>query len=248
MKEPKADIAPVTVQAADVALEEMYIAIREQEGRTYTDMQVAHLPFIDAGHRYYKEWKMRQRSSIRLINYLEGMHRPLNILEVGCGNGWLAARLADIPNVMVTGLDTNRIEIEQARRVFKKLNLQFIYHGFNPDAFEGGQKFDLIIFAASLQYFPSFSAVISDAFVLLNEHGKVHVIDTPFYQKNEVERSVLRCTKYYEDMGFATMANHYFHHTLSKFNAFKHKILFDPGSFWNRLVKKDSFYWIILKP
>ena len=241
-------MAQATIQTADEALEEMYIAIREKEGRTYTDKQVAHLPFIDAGHKHCREWNMRRRSSSRLMNYLQDMRKPLNIIEVGCGNGWLAAKLADMPNVEVTGLDTNKVEIEQARRVFKKSNLQFIHKGFNRNVFDGKQKFDVIIFAASLQYFPSVRTAISDAFALLNPDGEVHIIDTPFYQKHEAERSALRCRKYYDDMGFASMADHYFHHSISKFNVFKHKILFNPGSFWNRLIKKDSFYWIMLKP
>jgi ubiquinone/menaquinone biosynthesis C-methylase UbiE len=241
-------MAPGAVQTADEALEEMYIAIREKEGRIYTDKQVAQLPHIDVGHRFYKEWKIRQRSSERLVTYLEEMHRPLNILEIGCGNGWLTAKLAGITHAKVTGLDPNRIEIEQARRVFKKANLQFIHKGFSRAAFDGKAKFDVIIFAASLQYFPSLKEVLADAFALLSQDGQVHVMDTPFYQKDEAEMSALRCRKYYEDMGFATMADHYYHHLLSKLHAFKHKILFDPRGFWNRLSKKDVFYWIMLKP
>jgi ubiquinone/menaquinone biosynthesis C-methylase UbiE len=235
-------------QANDETLEEMYIAIREKEGRTYTDKQVAHLPHIDVGHRYHKEWRVRQRSSQRLITYLKEMQKPLSILEVGCGNGWLAAKLASIPNVTVTGLDTNPIEIEQARRVFKKSNLQFIQKGFSPGTFNDGAKFDVIVFAASLQYFPSVRVIMGDAFSLLNRDGKVHVLDTPFYHKENIRKSVTRCREYYKDMGFEVMADHYFHHTLQKFNAFKHKILFNPGGFWNRLIKKDVFYWIMLKP
>jgi SAM-dependent methyltransferase len=226
----------------------MYITIREKEGRTYNDKEVAQLPNIDSGHRYFKEWQKRQRSSERLITYLKAMQRPLTILEIGCGNGWLASKLAKIPHAKVTGLDTNRIEIEQARRVFNKPNLQFIHKGFTGDTFGGKVKFDVIIFPASLQYFPSVRTVMADAFALLKPDGKVHVLDTPFYHKDQVEASALRCQKYYADMGFPEMADHYFHHTMSKFHGFKHRILFDPRGFWNRLTRRDVFYWIVLKP
>src|SRR5258708_4522573 len=96
----------------------------------------------------------QERSSERLITYLEKKHKPLRILEVGCGNGWLSAKLSNIPNTRVTGLDINQVEIEQAQRVFKIDNLDFIYDSFNESTFEN-ENFDVIIFAASLQYFPS---------------------------------------------------------------------------------------------
>jgi len=248
LKETKINIAPAVTQATEEALEEMYIAIREKEGRIYTDKQVARLPDIDKGHRFYKEWIIRQRSSQRLVTYLAAMHRPLNILEIGCGNGWLSAKLAGIPHAKVTGLDPNRIEIEQARRVFKRPNLQFIQKGFDHDTFEGKVKFDIIIFAASLQYFPSVRVVIANAFALLTEQGKVHILDTPFYNVQQADIAAQRCRKYYEDMGFQGMAENYFHHTMNKIQAFKHRVLFDPRGLWNRIVKKDVFYWIVLKP
>jgi ubiquinone/menaquinone biosynthesis C-methylase UbiE len=248
LKEAKFDMTPDAAQHAEEALEEMYIAIREKEGRTYNDKQVAQLPNIDAKHRYYKEWKKRQRSSQRLITYLKAIQRPLNILEIGCGNGWLTNKLAKIPHAKVTGLDPNGIEIEQARRVFNKPNLQFVHKGFDKDTFDGKVKFDVIIFAASLQYFPSVKTVITEAFALLNPNGKVHVLDTPFYHKDQVETAASRCQKYYTEMGFPEMAEHYFHHTMSKLHGFKQKILFDPRGFWNKLMKRDVFYWIMLKP
>jgi 2-polyprenyl-3-methyl-5-hydroxy-6-metoxy-1,4-benzoquinol methylase len=241
-------MTPDVTQATEEALEEMYIAIREKEGRIYTDKQVARLPAIDDDHRFYKEWIIRQRSSQRLVNYLTAMHKPLNILEIGCGNGWLSAQLANIPHAKVTGLDPNRIEIEQARRVFKRSNLQFTQKGFDQDAFKEKVKFDIIIFAASLQYFPSVRVIINQAFALLTPDGKVHIMDTPFYDKQQADTAAQRCRKYYEDMGFPGMAENYFHHTMNKIQSFKHHVLFNPRGLWNRIVKKDVFYWIVLKP
>ncbi|MEN0055576.1 MAG: class I SAM-dependent methyltransferase [Mucilaginibacter sp.] len=248
MKESRTDMPPATHQSSEEVLEEMYIAIREKEGRIYTDKQVAQLPLIDKGHRFYKEWVIRERSSQRLINYLAAMRKPLNILEIGCGNGWLSAKLAAIPNAKVTGLDPNRVEIEQARRVFKKSNLQFVQKGFDGQVFDENVKFDLIIFAASVQYFASVREVMANAFALLTKGGKVHILDTPFYNKQQADVAAKRCREYYQDMGFEAMADHYFHHTLNKMSAFKHKILFDPRGLWNRIIKKDVFYWIVLKP
>ena len=120
MNQPVKHIAKKNSQTLKPDFEDLYIAVRQQEKRIYTDEQLQLLPDID--HLYYDELKIRKRSSERLIAYLEKKHKYLRILEVGCGNGWLSAKLSNIPNTKVTGLDINQLEIEQANRVFKKDN------------------------------------------------------------------------------------------------------------------------------
>src|SRR5215213_11952226 len=87
--------------------EELYISIRKKEQRIYTNEEVALLPDIYPDHIHYHEWQIRKRSSERLINYLSKKNRPLKILEVGCGNGWLSARMAAVDKWEVTGIDIN---------------------------------------------------------------------------------------------------------------------------------------------
>ena len=224
--------------------EDLYIAVRQQEKRIYTDEQLQLLPDID--HIYYDEWKIRKGSSERLTAYLEKKRRFLKILEVGCGNGWLSAKLSNIPNSRVTGLDINQLEIEQANRVFKKDNLEFIYDSFNDNTFDS-EKFDVIVFAASLQYFPSVINVLKQALTILRTGGEVHIIDTPFYTPDDAEKADARSHKYYAALGIPEMAEHYFHHSISEFWGFKYDILFDPTSMFNRLFKKDPFYWVSIK-
>lgn len=224
--------------------EDLYIAVRQQEKRIYTDEQLQLLPDID--HIYYDEWKIRKRSSERLTAYLAKKRRFLKILEVGCGNGWLSAKLSNIPNSRVTGLDINQLEIEQANRVFKKDNLEFIYDSFNDNTFDS-EKFDVIVFAASLQYFPSVINVLKQALTILRAGGEVHIIDTPFYTPDDAEKADERSHKYYAALGIPEMAEHYFHHSISEFWGFKYDILFDPTSMFNRFFKKDPFYWIRIR-
>jgi len=224
--------------------EELYIAVRQQEKRIYTDEQLQLLPDVD--HIYYDEWKIRKRSSERLTDYLSKKHKRLKILEVGCGNGWLSARLANIPDTQVVGLDINQLEIDQANRVFKKDNLQFIYDSFSENTFENDQ-FDVIVFAASLQYFPSVINVMKQALAILKKGGEVHIIDTPFYTPDETEKADERSQKYYATLGIPEMAEHYFHHSISEFWGFKYEILFDPTRIFNMIFKKDPFYWVCIR-
>jgi ubiquinone/menaquinone biosynthesis C-methylase UbiE len=226
--------------------EDLYIVVRQQEKRVYSDEQLQNLPDIDSLHRYGNEWKIRKRSADRLIAYLERKRRHLRILEVGCGNGWLSARMAGINDTKVVGLDINQVEINQANRVFKKQNLEFVYDTFNDNTFEN-QTFDVIVFAASLQYFPSVINVLKQAQANLSPRGEIHIIDTPFYDPLEVSDAYQRSRDYYNSMGFPEMADYYYHHSISEFWGFKYQIRFNPGNIINRLFKKDPFYWISIR-
>ncbi|HTE00451.1 MAG TPA: class I SAM-dependent methyltransferase [Mucilaginibacter sp.] len=226
--------------------EDLYIVVRQQEKRVYTDEQLQNLPDIDSLHIYCNEWKIRKRSGERLIAYLQRKRRHLRILEVGCGNGWLSARLSGINDTKVIGLDINQVEISQASRVFKKDNLEFVYDTFNDNTFEN-QTFDVIVFAASLQYFPSVINVLKQAQSLLNPRGEIHIIDTPLYDPLEAYEADQRSRKYYETLGFSEMADYYYHHSISEFWGFKYRIMFNPGNIINRLFKKDPFYWISIR-
>jgi ubiquinone/menaquinone biosynthesis C-methylase UbiE len=227
--------------------EDLYFAVRRRENRIYSDGELACLPEIDARHVHAEEWKVRRRSAIRLIDYLQKKHRSLRILEAGCGNGWLSAKLAGIPGSYVTGLDVNQIEIIQASRVFVKDNLEFVYDAFNEDTFED-EKFDVIVFAASLQYFQSAQKTPELALSLLNKGGEVHIIDTHFYKTEEMAKADERSRSYYHSLGFPQMADHYFHHSIDDLAGLKHHILLNPDSMISLLAKRGPFHWITVNP
>jgi len=232
---------------AKQGFEDLYLAVRNKEGRFYTDEQVSKLPEIYEIHPYFHEWQMRGRSSRRLIEYLKTKNKPLSILEIGCGNGWLSAKLAELDGALVTGIDANKPEIEQARRVFNNSSVRFIYNSFNTESFGKFVKFDVIVFAASFQYFPSAKTIIHDAMQLLNTGGEIHIMDTHFYDTEEAKLSASRSKNYYATMGVAEMAGHYFHHSMNSLAEFDHKVMFDPNNWLNRITKKDVFYWIMIK-
>jgi len=240
------DIAKKGPVSSKNDFEDIYLAVREREQRIYTDDELAVLPRIYPAHAYAKEWRMREHSAQRLINYLCRKRGPLRVLEIGCGNGWLSAMMADVPGTLVTGLDANHIEIDQARRVFKKKNLEFIYDSFTDSTFEE-ERFDIIVFAASIQYFASIAAVLKQAQSILSGRGEIHVIDTPFYESSDAVDAGIRSNNYYASLGFPQMADHYFHHSLSELWGFKYEVLFDPSGIVNRLFKHDPFYWIKIR-
>ncbi|MDB5221366.1 MAG: class SAM-dependent methyltransferase [Chitinophagaceae bacterium] len=226
------------------AFEEQYIRVRKNEQRIYTNEEVALLPDISPNHIHYAEWKIRKRSCNRLINYLRKKNRPLNILEAGCGNGWLSSKMAEIDNTLVTGLDINITELKQACEIFNhKANLVFIYGDVHDKLTSG--SFDTIVFAASIQYFPSIKEILDTAFSLLNTGGEIHILDTFFYKKNEVKNAIERTKNYYTALGHNDMADYYFHHTVDELKAFDYQILSPKNSIINKLSGKTTpFPWI----
>lgn len=227
------------------SFEDIYIRLRDQEKRLYTDEEVARLPDIDANHIHSKEWRIRKNSVNRLVAYLAKRKEPLKILEIGCGNGWLSHRLSKIKHTEVTGLDINLPELNQAARAFAHLNnLQFIYGDVRQGVL-GSEKFDVIVFAASLQYFSSFSATIATALQHLNAGGEVHIIDTIFYRDDEIEQARQRTYDYLRGLGYSAMTNYYFHHSIVQLQKFNSKIMYDPNSFLHKLLRNQNFFhWV----
>ena len=225
--------------------EQQYISLRRKEGRLYSDEVVKQLPAIAQDHVLSKEWKMRSFSTEKLIAYLAEKNTPLNILEVGCGNGWLSNRLALLPHSKVVGTDINSTELEQAKRVFDRTNLQFIHGDIRHGILK--EKFDVVVFAASLQYFPSFREIVNAALKQLVPGGEVHIIDTHLYRYYQLEQAEERTQRYFDKLGFPSMKDYYFHHSLEALDSYAFKIMFDPNSFSNKFFKRSPFYWIRIK-
>ena len=233
-------------EAVDEVFGNLYIDVRSQEKRVLTDCQVMFLPDIDPTHIHYKEWQVRKRSAKRLMSYLKEKNKPLNILEVGCGNGWLSSILSTIKGSKITGIDINEPEIMQAKRLFKNEGLDFICAGFDQEMF-AAQKFDVILFAASIQYFSSLKGVLENALSCLGENGEIHIIDTNFYNPDQAEGAARRTENYFTEMGYAEMAAYYFHHTVDDLRQFNYRVLFNPHGLINKIGKKDPFYWVTVK-
>ena len=229
--------------------ETLYIKLREKEGRVYPDEQVAVLPDISNTHPHYKEWLIRKKSSQKLLRWLRKRKKPVDILEIGCGNGWLSHHLATIPSSMVIGTDITFSEIQQAARVFQNIsNLHFIYTYAKPEVFKE-KRFDVIIFAAAIQYFESFHETIRKALTWLRENGEIHILDSPFYLGTELMAAKQRSRDYYESNGFPGMADYYFHHSFEDLRTFNYKMPYQPGKLITRLAgNKNPFPWVIIRP
>ncbi len=229
-------------------VQNLYHPIREKEGRTYTDDEVLALPSTNPSHRHYQEWQLRKRSTGRLLQHLRRKRGLITIVEVGCGNGWLSRCMATVSGSRVIGIDINSVELQQAIRVFSHIpNLQFLYGDMQSDAVPDLSA-DFIVFAASIQYFPSLPAAIMHAKKKLRSNGEIHIIDSPLYKPAELEAAQQRTQDYYRNLGYPDMSGHYFHHSTTGLNDFNYKILYQPSAFQLSLSPfKNPFPWICIQ-
>lgn len=231
---------------------DLYMRLRKKEGRLHSDEVVARLPDFARGHPLTDEWRARSTSASRLTRYLVRQPKPLHILDLGCGNGWLSNLLSQSGH-FVTGTDVNRFELRQASRVFStNPRLSFVEAEADFLPFKA-KTFDLILLASVIQYFEDLPALLRLLSSHLKPRGEIHLMDSPLYADEELSDAVQRSRDYFSSLGFPEMAEHYFHHRFSSLGVFNYKILYRPKTSWlragNFFGQIDSpFPWIVIRP
>ena len=232
---------------------DLYLRIREKEGRRHSDEAVGHLPDVPSDHPLRVEWQARTASAKRLLAYLARLPKPMTLLDLGCGNGWLANQVASVAGVQVAGVDRNRVELEQAARVFGgNQRARFIAADIFSAPFPP-RSFNLVLIASAIQYFADLPELIRALKLLLKPTGEAHIMDSPLYRPAELAAARERTRLYYEQLGFPSMAGQYHHHTFASLDPFCPARLYDPQPWAVRLRRawgavESPFPWIRLRP
>ena len=224
----------------DASFSKYYLAVREKEQRILTDVEIRKLPYLEKN-----EWAFRVKPMERFINYIDSKNSALKILTIGCGNGWFSNKIAEVSaENQVIGVDVNRVELEQAARIFKKKNLTFVYADIFKvsEAFE--TKFDIITLNGAIQYFDDFKGLMTLLKSFLKPKGEIHIIDSPFYKTSEIPAAKERTKKYYTELGVPEMATLYHAHDLNLVTNFEVLYAYKRNILHKILGKKDSpFSW-----
>ena len=107
-------------------------------------------------------------------------------LDVGCGDGGFARRLAEQFSAVVTGIDQDRAMIERARMLVGDRQIQFVEADFLRYAFD--EQFDFIAASASLHHMPFEQALLKMA-ALLRPGGVLAVLGL-FREASLTDRAV----------------------------------------------------------
>jgi len=228
--------------------EDIYLNVREKENRIYSDSELIALPFASSSNPHKNEWDLRAKSFLRFKEYLKTKKRDLNILDIGCGNGWFCGQLSRSFDHNFYCADVNLTELKQGRKVFNSEHIKFVYADiFNAEIPQA--SFDIITVNAAVQYFPDLNKLLNKLITLLNENGEVHILDSPFYSESEAVNAKKRTMDYYSSIGFKEIAKNYYHHTRNELSEFKFEILYQPNSISNKIkrlisIADSPFPWI----
>ncbi len=240
-----------TLSGRGNAFEPLYLQLRTKEKWLLTDEEVKQLPLAEKQSPHYTLWKMRADSATRFTTYLTQKNKPLTILDIGCGNGWLTNYIAaNVKGSNVTGVDINLTELQQAARVFGShinwLQADILQTDFMPGCF------DIVLMSASFQYFEDASKLIDRLLQFLKPGGEVHILDSPFYTAGEAQQAKQRSIAYFSSMQSAPMQQYYHHHRLEQLSAYRYSVLYQPNRVVATLGKWVGYYpspfkWVCIK-
>lgn len=167
-----------------------YARQREAEGRTYSSEELLRLPYLFEGP-IARQWGVRARSfSLFMRRVLRPLAcrvgRPLTLLDLGAGNGWLSFRVAmeghtaialDIRDDSVDGLGAADLFIERAEGRMERRVASFSAIPLNSG------RVDLAVFNASLHYALDLEACLREVARVVRPGGLIAILDSPFYRR-----------------------------------------------------------------
>lgn len=180
----------MTAPSAMARFRAEYAAHRASEGRGTDTTDLLALPYVRSGP-LARQWTVRARSYEAFVQRVlspasRELGRPVRLLDLGAGNGWLSGRTAlggnqavalDIRDDSIDGLGAATPYLGVAPAGFDRVVASF-------DALPlATRHFDIVVFNASLHYAFDLAAVLGEARRVLNPGGCVAILDSPFYAR-----------------------------------------------------------------
>lgn len=177
-----------------------YARLRAMEGRgAGGEEELYALPYLREGP-LAKQWEVRARTFEawvrRCLAPLErSVVRPLRILDLGAGNGWLSGRLVRRGHRAVAlDLRVDRVDGLGAAAPFGRvLPTMFGRVAASFDAIPlRGRLFDVVLFNAALHYAADLAGTLVEAVKVAAPGGRIVILDSPFYNRAEAGEEMVR--------------------------------------------------------
>lgn len=169
---------------------EDYLRIRRAEGRGSDDPEYYFaLPYRDLSGALSAQWATRGRTyqyfESRILPGIEG-GRPLDLLDLGAGCGWMSYRLSARGHrvVAVDLLTDDREGLGAARHYLARTRFARASAEFDSLPFAGA-RFDAALFNASLHYSADYFRTLKEAKRCVRPRGHIVILDSPVYRRRE---------------------------------------------------------------
>lgn len=174
-----------------------YEHVRQAEGRGAVSADFyRNLPFQDLTGNDTNNWKIRAKTySVFLKSVLKPesrkLARPLRMIDLGAGNGWLSNRLAAQGHqAAAVDLLVNTLDGLGACAHYET-EFECVQAEFESLPFADAHA-DMVVFNASLHYSENFETTLKEAIRVLSETGCIVVLDSPIYKDAASGKAMVR--------------------------------------------------------
>jgi SAM-dependent methyltransferase len=164
-----------------------YARHRATEGYGLSGEALRALPYLKTGP-LARQWAVRARSFDVFVDHvLRPAGRPISLLDLGAGNGWLCHRAArmghqavalDLRDDTIDGLGAARQFLADAPGLFECVKASFDDIPLEPG------RFDVTLFNASLHYARDLGRTLAEAARVTRPRGLLVILDSPFYARD----------------------------------------------------------------
>jgi SAM-dependent methyltransferase len=162
-----------------------YAEHRESEGRRLARADLLALPWLREGP-HASQWAVRSRTFEAFLDRVlepaaKSSARPLTVLDLGAGNGWLSHRVAALGH-SAFALDIRGDDVDGLGAGDWPAHFERILASFDSIPLADASS-DITVFNASLHYAVDLPAVLAEAKRVTRRGGTIAILDSPFYRR-----------------------------------------------------------------
>ncbi len=166
-----------------------YATIRQAEGRGSEDASYYQaLPYQDLSGANRDQWRIRAASFDHFLRAVLSpletrCRRPLHLLDLGAGNGWMSWHLARRGHSVIA-VDIFLDDRDGLVAIRKYARLNAAAADFHQLPFPD-RSFDTVIYNASLHYSSDYCRALREGLRCLRPDGRIVILDSPLYGRPE---------------------------------------------------------------